>query len=169
MLDATLRSARSCGFDQLVVTLGGAAREVRSGVDLRGLEVVENHQHDGGCSSSIAAALRVVDGRAAGIVLLLGDQPGVAPSTVRALVEGSVGSPLGICRYENGLGHPFWLGNDVFEDLLQLHGDKAVWKLLESGRHEVAEVLVPGAVPLDVDTPADYAALLALDRAEAGS
>ena len=61
----------------------------------------------------------------------------------------------------DGIGHPFWFGRQVFDDLLSLHGDKAVWKLLESGLHPVIRVDVPGKIPLDVDTWEDYEALLA--------
>jgi molybdenum cofactor cytidylyltransferase len=49
----------------------------------------------------------------------------------------------------------------VFDDLLALHGDKAVWKLLESDRYPVQEVVIDGNIPLDVDTWQDYQALLA--------
>jgi molybdenum cofactor cytidylyltransferase len=49
----------------------------------------------------------------------------------------------------------------VFDDLLALHGDKAVWKVLESGRYPVREVMIDGNIPLDVDTWQDYQALLA--------
>jgi molybdenum cofactor cytidylyltransferase len=49
----------------------------------------------------------------------------------------------------------------VFDDLRALHGDKGVWRLLESGRYPVREVEVAGNIPLDVDTWEDYQALLA--------
>jgi molybdenum cofactor cytidylyltransferase len=49
----------------------------------------------------------------------------------------------------------------VFGDLAGLHGDKAVWKLLDRRPADVAEVAVPGPVPLDVDTWEDYEAVLA--------
>jgi len=49
----------------------------------------------------------------------------------------------------------------VFDDLAALHGDKAVWKLLESGRYPVREVEIDGNIPLDVDTWQDYQTLLA--------
>ncbi|MFC7528366.1 hypothetical protein [Actinoplanes sp. GCM10030250] len=39
--------------------------------------------------------------------------------------------------------------------------DKAVWKLLHSGRHPVTEVAADGTVPIDVDTRDDYERLLA--------
>jgi molybdenum cofactor cytidylyltransferase len=66
-----------------------------------------------------------------------------------------------VCRYRDGRGHPFWFARSVFTELQQLHGDKAVWKLLESGRWPAAEAEVGGPVPIDVDTWDDYRRLLA--------
>jgi molybdenum cofactor cytidylyltransferase len=160
LLGASLAAARRCSFDQLVVTLGARADQIRGTVDLSGVDVVQNDEHATGCSSSIRAALRVVDQTAAGLVLLVGDQPEVEPSSVDRLVAEASESPLGICHYDDGRGHPFWFHRQVFGDLDGLHGDKAVWKLLESGRYPVTEVTVPGPVPLDVDTWEDYEALL---------
>ena len=160
LLDATLSAARACGFDQLLVTLGAAGAQVRTAVDLGNAEVVENPEYSTGCSSSIAAALRSVDSRADGLVLLLGDQPGIKPSDVARLTADAKGS-MAVCRYDDGLGHPMRFRRDMFTELSQLHGDRAVWRLLHSGRYEIREVPVEGAVPVDVDTWQDYEALLA--------
>ncbi|QOC95328.1 nucleotidyltransferase family protein [Micromonospora craniellae] len=159
LLDATLDLARSCGFGQLLVTLGGAADRVRDRVDLTGCEVVENAAFSTGCGSSISTAVRAVDPGADALVLLLGDQPGVRADDVRRLAA-TDDTPLAVCRYTDGLGHPFRFGRAVFADLADLHGDKAVWKLLHSGRHPVTELSVDGPVPIDVDTRADYERLL---------
>jgi len=94
-------------------------------------------------------------------VLLLGDQPGVAVSSVRRLLESGAEAPIAVCRYTDGIGHPFWFSRAVFADIAELHGDKAVWKLIEGGRFPVAHVDVDDAVPPDVDTWADYEKLLA--------
>jgi molybdenum cofactor cytidylyltransferase len=162
LLDATLDTARGCGFDQLIVALGGAGDDVRSTVDLSGCDVVDNVHYTTGCSSSIVAALTAVDARADALVLLLGDQPGVEPTSIDSLraAAASAGAELAVCRYDDGRGHPFWFARSLFADLAGLHGDKAVWKLLESGRYAVAEAVVDGAVPIDVDTWADYERLL---------
>jgi molybdenum cofactor cytidylyltransferase len=161
LLDWVLGTARACGFDQLLVAVGGAAEAVSDGVDLSGAEVVVNPGYGSGCSSSIAAAMAVLDPRCTELVLLLGDQPGVTAETVRALQAGRGGSPLAVCRYDDGRGHPFALGPAVFGELERLHGDKAVWKLLDRRPGDVVEVRVQGAVPPDVDTWDDYRAVLA--------
>ena len=161
LLDWVLATARGVGFDQLVVALGGAADGVRERVDLGGADVVVNEAYGDGCSSSIAAAMAAVDPRCGVLVLLLGDQPGVSAQTVRALLDGCDGAPLAVCRYDDGRGHPFAFGRALFDELRRLHGDKAVWKLLERRGGEVAEVPVPGPVPPDVDTWDDYEAVLA--------
>jgi molybdenum cofactor cytidylyltransferase len=161
LLGATLTVARSCPLDQLIVTLGGAADGVRATVPLDGVDVVVAENSGSGCSSSLRRALAVVDPDAAGIVLLLGDQPGIRCETVRRLMADKGADPIAVCRYADGIGHPFWLGRRVFGELSRLHGDKGVWKLIASGRFRVREVPIDGDVPLDVDTWADYERLLA--------
>jgi molybdenum cofactor cytidylyltransferase len=167
LLDHTVATARECRFDQLMVALGGAADDIRATVDLSGAEVVVNQDFGEGCSSSIAAAIGAVDERAEALVLLLGDQPGVTADTVRALIAGRGGAELAVCRYDEGRGHPFAFARSVFGELGTLHGDKAVWKLLDRRGDAVSEVRVPGPIPLDVDTWEDYEAVLASAAASA--
>ena len=161
LLDHTLATARSCDFDQVIVALGGSADKIRERVDLAGVDVVVNDAYGTGCSSSIAAAMRVVDPAATALVLLLGDQPGVQAASVRVLLAARGDAPLAVCRYEDGRGHPFAFDRSMFDELRGLHGDKAVWKLLDARADDVAEVPIPGTVPLDVDTWADYETVVA--------
>jgi len=159
LLDHTVATARGCAFDQLLVAVGGAADSVREQVDLSGADVVVNEGYGAGCSSSIAAAMDALDPRARLLVLLLGDQPGVTSGTVSALLAGRGDADLAVCRYDDGLGHPFCFSRRLFETLRGLHGDKAVWKLVAAGGDDVARVPVVGPVPIDVDTWSDYEAV----------
>ncbi len=161
LLEHTLNIARECGFDQIVVPIGGAAAEVRERVDFTGAQVVVNRAFGEGCSSSIAAALGAVDERCEVLVLMLGDQPGVTPDTVRALLDAWGDASLAVCRYDDGRGHRIAFHRSVFPQLADLHGDKGVWRLLEERAGDVVEVPIAGNVPLDVDTPEDYQAVLA--------
>lgn len=161
VLGATLDVARDVGFGQLIVTLGGAAQAVRDVVALDGTEVVTVDDFGTGCSASLRVALEQVDPQAVGIVLMLGDQPRVDRAVVRQMVEeGPATGAVMVCRYSDGVGHPFWFSRLVFSDLSQLHGDKGVWKLVHSGRHSLRELAVDGPAPLDVDTWDDYRRLL---------
>ena len=160
LLDVTLDRVRSFGFLQQVVTLGGAALEVRDQVDLAGFELVDSVHHTQGCSSSIVSALDAIDADAAGFLLFLGDQPHVSEQAVDALLTVAATSEIAVIDYRNATGHPFWFSRSMFEALGGLHGDKAVWKLLESGDFETAHARVDADVPLDVDTWDDYQALL---------
>jgi molybdenum cofactor cytidylyltransferase len=161
LLEHTLNTARDCGFDQLIVPIGGAAAAVRERVDFSGAEVVVNEDYGAGCSSSIAAALGAVNPRCDVLVLMLGDQPGVTPQTVRTLLEARGDAPLAVCRYDDGRGHPIAFARSVFPRLADLHGDKGIWRLLDERAGHVVDVPIAGNVPLDVDTPEDYKAVLA--------
>jgi len=161
LLDHVLETARACRFDQLLCVIGGDADAVRAGVDLEGAEVVENAEFGEGCSSSIAAALGAVDPRCELLVLLLGDQPGVTSATVAALLAGRGEAPIAACGYANGRGHPLAFSRRLFPELAALHGDKAVWKLLDRHADAAVDVPVAGTIPADVDTWEDYEALRA--------
>jgi molybdenum cofactor cytidylyltransferase len=160
LLGHTLATARECNFDQLICVIGGGVtEEIRASVDLSGADVLENDRFGEGCSSSIALALDAADPRADVLVLLLGDQPGVTAETVRALLDGRGDAPLALCGYDDGRGHPFAFARSMFGALAALHGDKGVWKLQDRLDDAVAEVRIPGPIPLDVDTWEDYEAV----------
>jgi len=161
LLGTALDDVRRFGLDQQIVAVGGAAEAVRSSVDLSGFTVVDSIHHTAGCSSSIVAALDAIDDDIDGFFLFLGDQPNVPAGAVDGLRAAADRAPLAVVRYRNGRGHPFWFERSMFGELAELHGDKAVWKLLESGRWPTSEVSVDADVPLDVDTWDDYETLLA--------
>ena len=170
LLDAVLATARDCGFDQTVLALGGSAGEVQRTVDTTGCDIALNPDFGEGCSSSIAAGIAALHPDTDAVVLLLGDQPEVRAATARALLEllfasgaaaGQDAPGIAVCRYDDGVGHPLAFTRRMFPELAALHGDKAVWRLLEQRADDVVELPVPGTVPLDVDTDEDYRRVLA--------
>ena len=159
LLDHVLDTARACAFDQLICVLGGGVEAIRGAVDLHDVDMVENHHFGTGCSSSIAVALSAVDPRTNVLVLLLADQPGVTPTTVRALLSGRGDAPLAACAYEDGRGHPLAFDRSTFSELGALHGDRGVWKLLDRRSADVVDVPIDGRIPRDIDTWEDYRSL----------
>jgi molybdenum cofactor cytidylyltransferase len=151
LLDHALETARACEFGQLLVTVGAKVDKVRARVNLTDTEVVAN----------VAAAMEALDPRATALVLLLGDQPGVVPATVRVLLAAGGDAPIAVCRYDDGRGYPLAFGRAMFDALRSLPGEKAIWRLLRRHAEAVAEVPVPGRVPPEVDSWADYEAVVA--------
>src|SRR5262249_11428621 len=127
LLDHVLATARSCGFGQLLCVVGGAAAAVAATVDLEGVQLVENSGFAEGCSSSIAAALGVVDPAAGSLVLMLGDQPGVRAESVASLLAGRGDAPLAACAYDDGRRHPLVFARSLFGELAALHGGNGAW------------------------------------------
>ena len=155
-LGATLAVARSCPFDQIIVTLGGAARGCASRAarrsrcgDRRGLRL----------GLFVVAAHRAgpLDPRAAGIVLMLGDQPSVSGERSALIVAGGRRRDRGVPILRR-FGHPFWLSRSVFGELAGCTVTRVCGS--SSSRPVHGAEVSPRPVPLDVDTWDDYERLL---------
>lgn len=159
LFGAALEGARGCGFDQLVVTLGSASAQIHDRIDLDGVRVVESPHADTG-SSSIVPAMDAVDRRADGIVVLLGDQPGITSAAVWSLVA-EVATPIGVCRYDDGESCPCWFGRELFGELRELRSDANLWDPIRDGTHPVTRVDAIGNIPPRATTWPAYQQLLA--------
>jgi molybdenum cofactor cytidylyltransferase len=163
MLGQVIRNANASDLDRVVVVLGRASEELRASVDFGRAVVVENTAYGTGCASSLLAGMDAAGEDSEALVLLLGDQPGVRKEFIdRVLSEWRSSRPwAAVTSYGGGLGHPFVFAREAFEELRGLHGDKAVWKLIEACPDRVHRVEIEAPLPPDVDTPQDYELALA--------
>ncbi len=163
MLGQVVRNANASSLDRVVVVLGRASGELRGSVDFGRAVVVDNTAYGTGCASSLLAGMDAAGKDCEALVLLLGDQPGVRTEFIDAVLsEWSSSRPwASVTAYGGGLGHPFVFAREAFEELRGLHGDKAVWKLIEAYPQRVHRVEIESPLPPDVDTPEDYELALA--------
>lgn len=163
LLGQAVENANSSSLDRIVVVLGRASEEVRDAVDFGRAEVVENTAYGTGCASSLLAGLDAVGKDCEAVALLLGDQPGVRPQYIdHAVISWWRERPwASVTSYRGDPGHPFVFAREAFQALRGLHGDKAVWKLMEARPERVSTVDVDAPLPPDVDTPGDYELALA--------
>lgn len=163
LLGQVVDNANASTLDRVVVVLGRASGELREALDFGRAEVVENTAYGTGCASSLLAGLDAAGDGCEALVLLLGDQPGVLPNFVDAALSRwrREKSWAMVCSYRGGLGHPFVFSKEAFGELRGLHGDKAVWKLIEAYPERVSRVEIEADLPPDVDTPEDYERALA--------
>ena len=166
LLGQVVRNANGSGLDRVVVVLGRASEELRNSVDFGRAMVVENSAYGTGCASSLLAGMDAAGEDCEGLVLLLGDQPGVKAEFIDSvLAEWRSSRPwASVTSYGGKLGHPFVFAREAFEDLRGLHGDKAVWKLIEAYPDRVQEIELDAELPPDVDTPEDYERALVYRR-----
>jgi molybdenum cofactor cytidylyltransferase len=150
----------SDALDRVVLVTGGAAREAVDDLVLSRARVVHNDAYDAGCASSLLAGLDAA-GAAAAIVMLLGDMPGVTAEIVDEVVGAWRRAPswAAVTEYRDGVGHPFVFSAEAFPELRLLHGDKAVWKIVDAEPAErVRRIPIDEPLPHDIDTWDDYIA-----------
>jgi molybdenum cofactor cytidylyltransferase len=157
MVGAVVDAAETAELAPVVVVTGFHELEV-SGAVGSVARVVHNPDPGAGNVSSLLVGMDAC-GDVDGIVLLLGDMPGVNWELIRQLAEGMTesGSRAGWVEYRNGRGHPLALARSVFGDVQSLRGPKALWPFLSS--MEPADACVVRSDeprPLDVNTPDDY-------------
>jgi molybdenum cofactor cytidylyltransferase len=168
LLGQTVRNANASALDRVVVVLGRASWELRASVDFGRAEVVDNTAYGTGCASSLLAGLDAAGEDCEAIALLLGDQPGVRSEFIDHVVttwrqQRSWAALTAYSPSPDSLapGHPFVFAREAFGELRSLHGDKAVWKLIEAYPERVSLVTIEAPLPPDVDTPEDYELALA--------
>ena len=165
LLGQAVRNANASALDRVVVVLGRASEELRASVDFGRAEVVENTAYGTGCASSLLAGLDAAGEDCDALALLLGDQPGVRAEFIDhviatwrqnrpwAAVTAYNPSPTALTSPRPELGHPFVFAREAFGELRSLHGDKAVWKLIEAHPERVSRVEIEAPLPPDVDDP----------------
>ena len=126
-------------------------------VDAAGARVVECADWERGPGASLRCALASLAPDVAAAVVALADGPNLAPEAVRRVVARwrDGGADAVAASYGEERGHPVVL-------------DRRAWGLVpDEGARAIPAVLVPCddvGSPGDVDTPADLAAVGALDR-----
>jgi molybdenum cofactor cytidylyltransferase len=166
LLGHVLRDVEDSSLERVLLVVGGAADDALARLTPRRAEVVRNDAYGSGCASSLLAGLDAA-GDVDSVMLVLGDMPGVEPAVIdRVAGAWHERRPwAAVTSYRGELGHPFVFSATAFPDLRELHGDKAVWKLIERRPERVQRIDVDRELPRDVDTWDDYEAALSAVRA----
>jgi molybdenum cofactor cytidylyltransferase len=167
LLGWVVAQAEACpALDEVLVVLGHSGTDILASLALGRARSVFAAAVSEGCAASYRAGLAAADPRAAGVMILLGDQPGVDAAAIARVAAAwrAAGGDIVAASYQGALGHPLVFSRRLFPELAALHGDKAAWKLIDRHAAAVRAVELGHPLPADVDTLADYAALA---RAEA--
>jgi len=161
-----VRTAKSAGVCEIVVVTGnrdGEIRDLFSRVNDPCVKLVHNDRYNDGMFTSVCAGIRALPGDIDGFFLQPSDCCAVAPATLAALIEkfaesgkASITRPMA----EGRRGHPPLIPARFIGDILSYNGDGGLKGLLATLPSVTLETQ-DRAVLMDMDTPEDYAALLA--------
>jgi molybdenum cofactor cytidylyltransferase len=142
------------------VVVGGGGDAVERSLHPARASIARNDAYGSGCAGSLLAGLGAA-GDCRAVVLLLGDMPGVDAGVIDTVLASWTADPswAAVTSYRGDLGHPFVFADEAFPTLRALHGDKAVWKLVDGG--QARPIGIDRPLPFDVDTWADYDAVRA--------
>jgi molybdenum cofactor cytidylyltransferase len=170
ILGHVLDAVRTVGPAATIVVLGRDAAAIEGGVSWAGERRVINPAPEDGLASSLRVGFEALHrsgpGAIDGVFVVLGDQPLVDPSVLRALAQAQVRAGVGfvVPRYLGGGGpNPVLVLRGGWPWIGRAEGDRGLGPILAAHPELVAEVELGGTNP-DVDTPADLAELAWADR-----
>ncbi len=157
-----VQNALAAGLKPVVVVAGEQTPEIRR--ELADLEIVLvcNPDWEEGQSTSVRVGLQALGEDVGGAAFLLGDQPQIPPRLAQSLIEAHAVSlaPIIAPLVIGQRGNPVLFDRCTFDDLMTLRGDVGGRSLFSKYPTEWVLWHDP-SVLLDIDTPEDYARLLA--------
>jgi CTP:molybdopterin cytidylyltransferase MocA len=167
-----VRALAAAGLSRIVIVTGRDHHRVVEaiGSDLPPVRplIVRNSDPSRGQLSSLWTAMDAcVTPESEGLMMTLVDVPLVAPETVRRVIDVWRRTRAPIVRPALGdrHGHPVIFDRAVFEELRAAPLESGAKVVVRAHAHELIDVAVDDEGSLiDVDTPADYAALRASGR-----
>jgi molybdenum cofactor cytidylyltransferase len=167
ILERAIGLFRDVGIEDVIVVVGHAAEQIIPIVhDCRAREVM-NTQFEQGMFSSVQAGVNALGPDSHAFFVLPVDIPLVHPRTIEDLLEAyrSGTSRVVIPTYLRKRGHPPLISASYRNEILSYCGDDGLQGFFR--KHNLRSELVEVAdemILFDLDTPADYEALLARFR-----
>lgn len=159
VIERTVDVLLGCDPAEVIVVVGHDAGEVRTVLGARPITVVLNERYREGMLTSARAGIAAAPPDWDGMLIALGDQPSLAPATVRRLTAHFRERPRRIVvpAFAGRRGHPLLFPATFREEILTRYDDVGLRGLLHA--HEDAlDVLEldDDSILQDIDYPEDY-------------
>lgn len=168
LLQRAVQTALASGCAPVALVLGANYEKLLPELDDYPVAVVKNPEWQEGMSSSIRTGLRALlqqEPILSACIFMVCDQPYVDAPVLKKLVEAKQEGQSGIVAsvYKDTFGTPVLFGQVYFPELLALQGQEGAKKVILKHRADVTDVAFPAGA-IDIDTAADYAALLQSEK-----
>lgn len=164
MLRHAAETALKAGFTPVVVVLGARAEQLTPTLAGLPVEIVINERWPEGMGTSIQAGLRALrEAEIDGAVIALADQPFITAEILQGLPARyrRTGKPIVAARYAGTVGVPVFFSRYAFAPLEELAPHQGCKSVILSHPNDTTLFDCPEA-EMDVDTPEDYVAAVAV-------
>lgn len=150
-------AAMDAGADPVIVVTGHEPERIETAVRDRAVAIVHNPDYANGLSTSLRAALGTLGDDVEGVVVCLGDMPGVTTGHIERLIAGfdpENGRSIIVPTVNGKRGNPVLWHRRYFDQMAHISGDVGARHLI--GENEDALFEIPmddDAVLQDLDTP----------------
>lgn len=161
-IERCVRNFLNSGVSEILVVTGYRSEDLRSCLHALPVHFVQNENYaDSQMFDSVCLGLRSLKSAHDRILITPGDVPLVSPETIRLLIRspGKFVAPV----YRNCSGHPVIIDADLVPRLLSYPGDGGLRGAVRAYGIEISNIETEDiGMTIDLDTPEDYAELLAL-------
>lgn len=160
VLERNVRLFREAGIEDIHVVVGHRAEELEAPLAALGLQPVPNPRYREGMLASVVAGLDSLDAGVDRCFVLPVDIPLVRPGTLKALVRAE--APVVFPTFRGERGHPPLIALALRDAIRAWTGGGGLRGFLAGHEASAVEVAVADeGILRDIDTPADYAKVLA--------
>jgi molybdenum cofactor cytidylyltransferase len=141
--------------DATHVVLGHQRDRIVAALDGLDLTFIENPDYADGLSTSLKAAERALPPEVNGLLVVLGDMPGVTANAIDAMLDAfarSGGQAIIRATDAGKRGNPVLLPRALFTEIERIEGDTGARHLVEGAALPVVDVELGAAASLDLDT-----------------
>lgn len=168
LLKHAIKAALNAAVGPVIVVIGSNEDEICSHIANEAVTIVSNKHFNEGIASSIKTGITYVEDREPNVenaILMVCDQPYVDGNLLKKLVDTNLttNKPIVACSYKDTIGVPALFDKSFFPELLSLQGEEGGKKILFENDGSVASIPFP-AGDIDIDTAADYEALISKNR-----
>ncbi len=160
LLNRILETAKKTQL-KTVVVLGSNAEKIQKTIKDPSIDIVVNENWKIGMSSSIKTGLKTllkIEPDLSTVILLLCDQPFITNDTILRLIRTQSENTNSIvaCEYGNTIGTPALFTKEIFEELLNLEGDKGAKPLIKKYKDTNLSLISAPEAAFDIDTMEDF-------------
>jgi molybdenum cofactor cytidylyltransferase len=164
LLEKAASAALDLNSSPVLVVLGAYADDIKSNVQLQGVDIVVNEGWDEGMASSLRMGIEYMQQNHVNvdaILFLVCDQPYLHSALLKDLIalQKEKDLPIAASSYGGKIGTPALFHQSTFSSLMLLKGDTGARKLLDERMNDVAVLHFEKGV-YDIDTVEDYEQLL---------